>query len=128
MKKLLVALAFLLHGVSFAECPHTFTCTQQGCFKVADNSCSLPAPVVYSQDKDGKNNQTNQNGAVFASPSTNQTQTPSSGPARTYGCAENGSCYGDTSLINGMPKTINVDGYYRKDGTYVRGHYRSKGR
>lgn len=44
------------------------------------------------------------------------------------GCAENGSCYGDTSTVNGMPKTIHVPGYYRKDGTYVRGHYRSRGR
>lgn len=43
------------------------------------------------------------------------------------GCAENGSCYGDVSSLTGNPKTIHVDGYYRSDGTYVRGHYRSKG-
>lgn len=41
-------------------------------------------------------------------------------------CAENGSCYGDISSITGRPKTVAVRGYYRKDGTYVRGHYRSK--
>jgi LysM repeat protein len=41
------------------------------------------------------------------------------------GCAENGSCYGDISPTTGRPKTVQVDGYYRK-GTYVRGHYRSK--
>ena len=40
-------------------------------------------------------------------------------------CAENGSCYGDISDLTGRPKTTHVDGYYRKDGTYVRGHYRS---
>jgi hypothetical protein len=39
-------------------------------------------------------------------------------------CAENGSCYGDLNA-NGIPKTVRVNGYYRKDGTYVRGHYRS---
>lgn len=39
-------------------------------------------------------------------------------------CAENGSCYGDPNA-NGVPKTVHVDGYYRKDGTYVRGYYRS---
>lgn len=39
-------------------------------------------------------------------------------------CAENGSCYGDPNA-NGVPKTVHVNGYYRKDGTYVRGHYRS---
>jgi len=47
-------------------------------------------------------------------------------PAVGLGCAENGSCYGDTSTVNGLPKTIHINGYYRKDGTYVRGHYRSK--
>ena len=41
-------------------------------------------------------------------------------------CAENGSCYGDTSILTGRAKTVSVRGYYRSDGTYVRGHYRSK--
>jgi hypothetical protein len=40
-------------------------------------------------------------------------------------CAENGTCYGDISNITGRPKTVDVQGYYRKDGTYVRGHYRA---
>ena len=43
-------------------------------------------------------------------------------------CAENGSCYGDISELTGRPKTVPVQGYYRKDGTYVRGHYRSRPR
>lgn len=43
-------------------------------------------------------------------------------------CAENGSCYGDISTTTGNPKTVHVGGYYRKDGTYVRGHYRSRPR
>jgi hypothetical protein len=38
--------------------------------------------------------------------------------------AENGSYYGELNK-NGVPKTVPVRGYYRKDGTYVRGHYRS---
>jgi len=42
--------------------------------------------------------------------------------------AENGSYYGEPSKLTGRPKTVHVRGYYRKDGTYVRGHYRSKGR
>ena len=45
-----------------------------------------------------------------------------------YPCAENGSCYGDISTLTGRPKTVRVQGYYRKDGTYVRGHYRSRPR
>ena len=42
-----------------------------------------------------------------------------------FGCAENGSCYGDISPATGLPKTVAVRGYFRRDGTYVRGHYRS---
>ncbi|MFA9479364.1 thermonuclease family protein [Phycisphaerales bacterium AB-hyl4] len=38
--------------------------------------------------------------------------------------AENGSYYGQPNQ-NGVPKTVRVRGYYRADGTYVRGHYRS---
>jgi hypothetical protein len=38
--------------------------------------------------------------------------------------AENGSYYGELNK-NGVPKTVPVRGYYRKDGTYVRGYYRS---
>jgi hypothetical protein len=39
--------------------------------------------------------------------------------------AENGSYYGETSKITSLPKTTYVNGYTRKDGTYVRSHYRS---
>lgn len=39
--------------------------------------------------------------------------------------AENGSRYGDISSRTGRPKIVAVKGYYRSDGTYVRGHYRS---
>jgi hypothetical protein len=46
----------------------------------------------------------------------------------TAGCAENGSCYGDVSAATGRAKTVSVRGYYRRDGTYVRGHYRSSPR
>ena len=47
-------------------------------------------------------------------------------PSASPVCAENGSCYGDISDRTGLPKTIPVQGYYRTDGTYVRGYYRSK--
>lgn len=62
---------------------------------------------------------------------------PYSNPQYTYdksvglrgpGIAENGSYYGEISKTTGRPKTVYVKGYYRKDGTYVRGHYRSKKR
>lgn len=39
--------------------------------------------------------------------------------------AENGSYKGEISKETGRPKDVAVKGYYRKDGTYVKGHYRS---
>jgi hypothetical protein len=42
------------------------------------------------------------------------------------GVAENGSYYGQISGATGRPKTTHARGYYRRDGTYVRGHYRSR--
>ena len=39
--------------------------------------------------------------------------------------AENGSYYGEISEKTGRPKTVHVDSYTRRDGTYVRGYYRS---
>lgn len=33
--------------------------------------------------------------------------------------------YGEISEITGRAKTVHVNGYYRKDGTYVKPHYRS---
>lgn len=58
-------------------------------------------------------------GSIFASPTAYQTTRYGSG------IAENGSYYGQISVTTGRPKTVHVQGYYRKDGTYVRGHYRS---
>jgi hypothetical protein len=51
---------------------------------------------------------------------------PQEWPTVAPGCEENGSCYGDISAATGKPKTVEVRGYMRKDGTYVRGHYRSR--
>jgi hypothetical protein len=42
--------------------------------------------------------------------------------------AENGSYCGEISKRTNRPKNIYVQGYYRKDGKYVRGHYKSKRR
>lgn len=36
----------------------------------------------------------------------------------------NDSGYGEISKATGRPKTVHVNGYYRKDGTYVKSHYR----
>src|SRR5262249_6939353 len=42
--------------------------------------------------------------------------TPQSTPTPAAGVAENGSYYGEPNA-NGVPKTVHVNGYYRKDGT-----------
>ena len=54
--------------------------------------------------------------------STTQLTPPPGKPA----VAENGSKYGEISPATGKPKTTYVQGYTRKDGTHVKGHYRSK--
>jgi hypothetical protein len=133
MQKLIYfLLAFFLNTNVIAECPHTFICTQQGCSKVTDLSCSLPVPLNSNKLTNTETIELNSQGATFVSPASNNIK-QGSGSNPLYvppsiGCAENGSCFGDTSVINGLPKTTHVDGYFRKDGTYVRGHYRSKGR
>jgi hypothetical protein len=133
MKKILL-LIFLacINTIAYADCPYTFTCTQQGCTKVLDANCSVPPPVaVYKTDKTDTTNASSQ-GAVFVAPTVEaKSKTEGYTPTPVYVppagvCAENGSCYGDISSVNGMPKTVSVNGYYRKDGTYVRGYYRSK--
>jgi hypothetical protein len=42
--------------------------------------------------------------------------------------AENGDVYGADNDGDGRVETVFVRGYYRKDGTYVRSHYRAKPR
>jgi hypothetical protein len=63
--------------------------------------------------------------APFVVPPTSTSNSNVSTPAYTPPVAENGSYYGEVSPETGRPKTVHVEGYYRKDGTYVRGHYRS---
>lgn len=63
--------------------------------------------------------------SAYVAPSAVTAYDPTAISAPVYGAfAENGSYYGQPN-VNGVPKTVAVGGYYRKDGTYVRGHYRS---
>lgn len=60
----------------------------------------------------------------------------SAGPGLQYtlpsapspGIAENGSYFGELSGTTLRPKTVHVRGYFRRDGTYVQSHYRSRAR
>lgn len=68
------------------------------------------------------------NGTTLSGPTTGYNSQPTPSPtARPVAppVAENGSYYGQISPQTGQPKTVHVNGYYRKDGTYVREHYRS---
>jgi hypothetical protein len=61
-------------------------------------------------------------------PAGTTTSKTSTQPSIAPSCAENDSCRGDISEATGRPKTVYVHGHYRKDGAYVRSHYRSKPR
>ena len=54
---------------------------------------------------------------------------PGGGHSRSSGssCKSEGY-YGETSCLTGRAKTVRVRGYFRKDGTYVRPHFRSPAR
>lgn len=81
-----------------------------------------PPKKVYARQQNGEYFRTYSVPGTGSYWSTRRTWSPRSGP----GVAENGSYYGEYSERTGLPKTTHVRGYYRKDGTYVRGHYRSR--
>jgi hypothetical protein len=148
MKRIFISLLLSLVTGFANACPEQFVCTQVGCERVPVASCSSggsPANQVHPSTSGSTtfgpshsalfSNQTSAASApvspVVEGSSPQAVLPPAqqpSGPAYAPGCAENGSCYGDISTVNGMPKTTHVNGYFRRDGTYVRGHYRSSGR
>ncbi|MSO20120.1 MAG: hypothetical protein EXQ56_06585 [Acidobacteria bacterium] len=88
----------------------------------SDTVATTPSPAVHLTPATIAPPATSQ-ASTAPKPSTTSTQASPAIPAT--GCAENGSCYGDISPATGRPKTVFVDGYTRKDGTYFRGHVRS---
>jgi hypothetical protein len=127
-----------LSGVSADTCQFTFKCQGSICERVLPSNCTSPTAsnvvVITSPIAApplGTAAPSNSPTTPFVASSTEVVKgqdTLQSTPISGVGCAENGSCYGDISNINGMPKTNHVNGYFRRDGTYVRGHYRSSGR
>lgn len=119
-------------------CQFTFRCQGNICERVLPASCSVNTPAANVVVNAPLSSATSVDSSVSVSTSTNPAfirpeqssgnLTPAPVPPIGSGCAENGSCYGDISNINGMPKTQSINGYFQKDGTYVRGHYRSSGR
>jgi len=85
-------------------------------------SAWAPGQTRPSTQSSGQSTLATRNGSQSA---TLTPPPPRVSPSRV---AENGSYYGQISEKTGRPKTVHVRGYYRKDGTYVRGHYRSRPR
>jgi hypothetical protein len=94
-----------------------------GCRYLAQSS--IPMPLTTASARYGPCSVCNPPPPVSSQNTqvTDQTQTTPDGKPMV---AENGSRYGDISPATGKPKTTYVKGYTRKDGTYVRGYYRSK--
>jgi hypothetical protein len=83
---------------------------------------SLPAPTATAY----WSSYGNSSWSSLGSSSTYSYSPPSTYEIPSARIAENGSYYGQISENTGRPKTTYVGGYFRKDGTYVRSHYRSK--
>ncbi len=148
MRNVFLSLLLSVLAGTASACPEQFVCNQAGCEKVPIASCSsVGAPANQAYPSTGGSTTfgpshsvffSNQAPAAFVPPLTKGGEAspaaaapfvqPPAGPVYAPSCAENGSCYGDISNVNGMPKTNHVNGYFRRDGTYVRGHYRSSGR
>lgn len=133
---LLVLLLWALPSANAEGCGYVFQCTNGTCERAQVTDCAgtshggaaavapLSTSIVGTSSPIGPSS----SAIIVRSPAvTLPPNTSSTRPSYGAPCAENGSCYGDISTVNGTPKTIHVDGYYRKDGTYVRGHYRSRG-
>ncbi len=122
------------------NCQFTFRCQGNICERVLPEFCTenippanviVNAPPSTATSVDSSASGSTSTIPAFVRPeqsSGNLTPAPTPAPPVGSSCAENGSCYGDISNINGMPKTQSINGYFRKDGSYVRGHYRSSGR
>ena len=109
-------------------CSSSYVCTAAGCQKV--RQCAPPSAggVVLTPSTPGASYRPVTTGGLVAAPVIGNLSSSAPGlvPMARGSCAENGSCYGDISGTTGRPKTVGVQGYYRRDGTYVRGYYRSR--
>jgi len=127
----LIALNFAPSAVGEENCNYTFRCQGNICERVPVSTCPPTPPnvVIHVTPSTtpiiGAATDATSNQIVAPSSGISKNQETPQTPSNVIGCAENGSCYGDVSNITGLPKTVPVQGYYRKDGTYVRGYYRS---
>jgi hypothetical protein len=90
----------------------------------ASEAGDAPPALLGGTDDNSESDAKTAASASTVSPSVTRDET-SVEEGNAPAVAENGSYYGEISPTTGRPKTVNVRGYYRKDGTYIRGHYRS---
>ena len=126
---ILIPLLFLLVSTAYAGCPTQTQCANGLCERVSIPNCNAPSQVRVIPANGRTSTEVIQDASQNVTPtiSHNDVTTQDAANQNVYAspCAENGSCYGDVSSVTGLPKTTHVDGYYRKNGTYVRGYYRS---
>lgn len=108
-------------------CTSSYICTTAGCNKVKQCLPASAGGMVITPSTPGASYRAVPSDGAATNIASTTSSSPASKPISPYSCAENGSCYGDVSAATGRAKTVPVQGYYRQDGTYVRGHYRSKG-
>lgn len=130
LRYILFLFLFLLAPSADADCPLQTKCENGSCERLAIPSCNEPnhVTVISAGDRTSIDDvqDTNQNTSTTVLKNSTTTQQSANDNAHVRHCAENNSCYGDLSSVTGAPKTTHVHGYYRKNGTYVRGHYRSR--
>jgi len=83
----------------------------------------LLLPSSHTQPIISPSNPSLSNSTSNSSNTSNITKTNPSAASNAYIPTSSG--YGEISEKTGRPKTVSVKGYTRKDGTYVKPHYRS---
>lgn len=132
MLKKLIALTLVFYSLPATlnaeeTCATSYVCAGAGCQKVRQCSPAVNGGIVITPSTPGASYRAVPSDGAATNIANTNSSAPTTVPSSRYSCAENGSCYGDISATTGRAKTVPVQGYYRRDGTYVRGHYRSKG-
>ena len=123
----LLTFAVLAPANAQEDCTSSYICTTSGCNKVKQCTPASTGGIIITPSKPGASYRAVPSDGAATNITSTTPSAQTSKPISPYSCAENGSCYGDVSAATGRAKTVPVQGYYRQDGTYVRGHYRSKG-
>lgn len=108
---------------SVADTVGSFACKKVG-FRSSMLDAKVPVPqrIVASQNTDEAKPSEREQSII--APTRLYRVAPTTKKRSGVGCQSTGA-YGETSCITGRPKTVKVQAYRRKDGTYVKSHHRS---